>query len=38
VQWTDRHGAATALFPVGVYDPFFYVNTREDLARAEAML
>jgi molybdopterin-guanine dinucleotide biosynthesis protein A len=38
VQWTDRHGAATALFPVGGYDPFFNVNTREDLATAEAML
>jgi molybdopterin-guanine dinucleotide biosynthesis protein A len=38
VQWTDRHGAATALFPVGAYDPFFNVNTPEDLRAAEAML
>jgi len=37
VQWTDRHGAATALFPVTGYDPFFNVNTPEDLATAEAM-
>ena len=35
VAWTDRHGAAEALFP----DPaaFFNVNTPEDLARAQAM-
>jgi molybdopterin-guanine dinucleotide biosynthesis protein A len=38
VQWTDRHGAATAIFPVGAYDPFLNVNTPDDLARAEAML
>jgi len=36
VHWTDRHGAAEALFVGG--DPFFNVNTPEDLARAEAML
>lgn len=36
VQWTDRHYAATALFPDE--DTFFNVNTPEDLARAEAML
>jgi molybdopterin-guanine dinucleotide biosynthesis protein A len=35
VAWTDRHGAATALFPDE--DAFFNVNTPEDLARAEAM-
>jgi molybdopterin-guanine dinucleotide biosynthesis protein A len=37
VQWTDRHGAATALFPVTGQDPFFNVNTPADLAVAEAM-
>jgi len=37
VHWTDRHGAATALFD-DAGDPFFNVNTPEDLARAEAML
>lgn len=36
VQWTDRHDAATALFPDE--DAFFNVNTPDDLARAEAML
>ncbi len=37
VQWTDAHGAATAIFEGGG-DPFFNVNTPEDLARAQAML
>ncbi len=36
--WTDRHNAALALFPTEPYNPFFNVNTPEDLARAEAML
>ncbi len=38
VLWTDRHDGRTALFPVGRVDPFFNVNTPEDLARAEALL
>ncbi|EAR50377.1 molybdopterin-guanine dinucleotide biosynthesis protein A [Oceanicola granulosus HTCC2516] len=36
VQWTDRHGAATARFPDDA--AFFNVNTPDDLAAAEAML
>ncbi|HEY9040185.1 MAG TPA: molybdenum cofactor guanylyltransferase MobA [Roseovarius sp.] len=36
VQWTDAHSAATAMFD-GAGDPFFNVNTPEDLARAQAM-
>ncbi len=36
VQWTDAHGAATAMFD-GKGDPFFNVNTPEDLARAQAI-
>ncbi len=36
VAWTDRHGAATALFE-GPGDRFFNLNTPEDLARAENM-
>ena len=36
VQWTDAHGAATAMFP-SPPDPFFNVNTPEDLARAQEM-
>lgn len=35
VLWTDKHGAATAEFPVTDYDPFFNVNTPEDLLRAK---
>ncbi len=38
VLWTDQHDAATALFPVGTFDPFFNVNTPEDVARAQAIL
>jgi molybdopterin-guanine dinucleotide biosynthesis protein A len=35
VAWTDRHGAAEALFPDEA--AFFNVNTPEDLARAREM-
>ncbi len=38
VLWTDRHGAATALFDADPYDPFFNVNTPADLDHARAML
>ena len=38
VLWTDRHGAATALFPAEPFDPFFNINTPEDLTRAETLL
>lgn len=37
-DWADRHGAASAVFPVGGYDPFFNINTPDDLAAAEALL
>jgi molybdopterin-guanine dinucleotide biosynthesis protein A len=35
VLWTDKHGAASALFED---DAFFNINTPEDMARAEAMV
>lgn len=38
VLWTDQHGGRQALFPVAKLDPFFNVNTPEDLAQAEAFL
>ena len=38
VLWTDRHGAAETLFPVGPVDPFFNVNTPDDLEMARALL
>jgi molybdopterin-guanine dinucleotide biosynthesis protein A len=37
VLWTDRHGGQEALFEAEPFDPFFNVNTPEDLARAEAL-
>ena len=37
VLWTDRHGAATVVFDAAPFDPFFNVNTPDDLARAEAL-
>ena len=37
VLWTDRHGAATVPFPVDPFDPFFNVNTPDDMAVAEAL-
>ena len=37
VIWTDRHGGREAVFPLDGGDPFFNVNTPEDLALAEAM-
>jgi molybdopterin-guanine dinucleotide biosynthesis protein A len=38
VAWTDRHGAATAAFAAEPFDPFFNVNTPEELEQAEALL
>ena len=38
VLWTDRHGTAMADFPTGRFDPFFNVNTPEDLAEARRLL
>lgn len=37
VIWTDRHGAGTALFDTGGMDPFFNINTPDDLKTAEAL-
>jgi molybdopterin-guanine dinucleotide biosynthesis protein A len=33
--WTGRHGVAFAAWPDRPFDPFFNVNTPEDLAKAE---
>ena len=38
VIWTERHGARDCVFPTGRIDPFFNVNTPEDLGRAHHML
>lgn len=37
-DWSDRHRAATARFSDAAGDPFFNVNTPEDLACAQAMV
>ncbi|MCK0151643.1 molybdenum cofactor guanylyltransferase MobA [Marivita sp. S6314] len=38
VIWTEKHGGREAVFPTDAGDPFFNVNTPEDLATAEAMI
>ncbi|NDW54711.1 molybdenum cofactor guanylyltransferase MobA [Aliiroseovarius sp. PrR006] len=38
VLWTDKHSAATASFSPTPFDPFFNVNTPDDLAQAEQLL
>ncbi|SMX44382.1 molybdenum cofactor guanylyltransferase MobA [Actibacterium lipolyticum] len=38
VMWTDQHNAGLAEFPATPFDPFFNVNTPEDIAQAEALL
>jgi molybdopterin-guanine dinucleotide biosynthesis protein A len=35
VLWTDRHGCARAVFDAAHPDPFFNVNTPEELAEAD---
>jgi molybdopterin-guanine dinucleotide biosynthesis protein A len=36
--WADQQGAGVAAFDATPLDPFFNINTPEDLARAEALL
>ncbi|MCI2399578.1 molybdenum cofactor guanylyltransferase MobA [Aliiroseovarius subalbicans] len=38
VAFTDQHGAALAVWPDAPFDPFFNVNTPQDLAQATALL
>ncbi len=38
VLWTDQHNGREALFPVDPFDPFFNVNTPDDLALARKLL
>ena len=38
VQWTDRHGTALASFEFEENDPFFNVNTPQDMLRAQEIL
>ncbi len=38
VLWTDQHNGREALFPADPFDPFFNVNTPDDLALARKLL
>jgi len=38
VLWTDSHGAGQAAFDSAPFDPFFNVNTPEDIAMAETLV
>lgn len=38
VLWTDRHGTGTAEFGTEPFDPFFNINTPEDVAEAERLM
>ena len=35
VMWTDGHGGREAMFPAEPFDPFFNVNTPDDLEQAQ---
>jgi len=37
-RWTGKHGCAEAVFSADPFDPFFNVNTPEDLIEAERLL
>jgi molybdopterin-guanine dinucleotide biosynthesis protein A len=37
-RWTALHGVATAVFEIGDYDPFFNVNTPEELVEVELLM
>jgi molybdenum cofactor guanylyltransferase len=36
--WADDHGAERVAFPSAPFDPFFNINTADDMAQAEALL
>jgi molybdopterin-guanine dinucleotide biosynthesis protein A len=38
VLWTDTHGAGTAEFATDPFDPFFNINTLDDIAEAERLV
>jgi len=37
-RWTGKHGCAEAVFDAVPFDPFFNINTPEDLTEAEGLL
>lgn len=38
VQWTKPHGCVNVHFDANPFDPFFNVNTPDDMVKAEAMI
>jgi molybdopterin-guanine dinucleotide biosynthesis protein A len=38
VLWTDSHNAGTAEFSSQPFDPFFNINTPDDIIAAEALM
>ena len=38
VLWTDSHQSGTAIFPSDPFDPFFNINTPEDIIEAENLM
>jgi len=38
VLWTSKHSASYSVFPIEMGDPFFNINTPEDLERAQGMI
>lgn len=38
VMWTDQHDAGLAIFDTDPVDPFFNVNTPDDITEAERLL
>ena len=38
IDWTVPHGCERVEFPVGAVDPFFNVNTPDDMNTAELLL
>ena len=38
VLWTDSHNAGTATFPSRPFDPFFNINTPDDIIAAETLM
>ncbi|MEM6307108.1 MAG: NTP transferase domain-containing protein, partial [Pseudomonadota bacterium] len=38
LRWAEKHGVAQALFPNATTDPFFNINTPDQLTQAQAMI
>ncbi|CAG0906031.1 unnamed protein product [Cyprideis torosa] len=38
VLWTEKHGGRECVFPVDGFDPFFNINTPDDLEKAQRMI